>query len=435
MNKAQLATLLTVGSAVAFIGWAVVYLASFPGHPDKDDQLATRSQFRSWLRALRLIVLQRSMKSRMIFDRVRRGSRHGDAGRTGDQDRRVPLTAFELPPWLVEPAVRSCRLFNTAIDFIFYDVPTLRAALAEKDAPMQAQGEKPPSRIIDFDALSDPEGSLLLIDATTAPYVHKYQSVKKFLESPYQETRDVDIATITGVGSSALGSAALAWDISVALEKPVLAIVPGYGVADVVLQALGGWFAFGLYDFLSSKTLIQTGLAKAAPETARIGRELAASTPQEPTARGGAPIFRYGSGSSDVLHALLKLRVTPFRLLVGHSKGALQINNAIQSLPAERTRELRVVTLGCPIGENVEGVDYHQYLGLFDALGQLNSWGHWPEYWPPTWHSTNPVLPPAMAAGRMTSGVSAGLGLSSVRWGNRPASLWIAEDFGCCASG
>ena len=22
-----------------------------------------------------------------------------------------------------------------------------------------------------------------------------------------------------------------------------------------------------------------------------------------------------------------------------------------------------------------------------------------------------------------------------VRWGNRPGSLWIAEDFGCCASG
>jgi len=156
----------------------------------------------------------------------------------------LPLTAFELPKWLVEPAVRSCRLFNTALDFIFYNVPTLRVELAKKDAPMQARrGEKPPSRIIDFDALSDPEGSLLLIDATSAPYVHKYQSVEKFLESPYQETRDVDIATITGVGSSALGSAALAWDISVALEKPVLAIVPGYGVADVVLQGLGGWFA------------------------------------------------------------------------------------------------------------------------------------------------------------------------------------------------
>jgi hypothetical protein len=104
-----------------------------------------------------------------------------------------------------------------------------------------------------------------------------------------------------------------------------------------------------------------------------------------------------------VLHALLKHRVTPFRLVVGHSKGALQINNAIQSLPVERTQGLRVVTLRCPIGENIEGVKYHQYLGLFDALGQLNAWGNWPEHWPPTWHSTNPVLPPAVAAGRITS--------------------------------
>ena len=62
-----------------------------------------------------------------------------------------------------------------------------------------------------------------------------------------------------------------------------------------------------------------------------------------------------------------------------------------------------MLTLGCPIAENIAGVDYHQYLGLFDALGQLNAWGHWPEYWRPTWHSTNPVLPPAMAVGEMTS--------------------------------
>jgi len=312
------------------------------------------------------------------------------------------LNTFELPKWLVEPAVRSCRLFNTVLDSMFYDVSTLRTALAEKDAPMRARDEKPPSRIIDFDALRNPEGSLLLIHATKAPYVHRYESVEKYLDSPHQETREVNIATITGVGSSALGSAALAWDISVALKKPVLAIVPGYGVADVVLQGLGGWFAFGLHDFLGSKTLIQAGLAMAAPKTARIGRKLPATAPQEPTVRG-APIFRYGSGSSDVLHALLERRTTPFRVLVGHSKGALQINNAIQSLPAERTQGLRVVTLGCPIGESVPGVDYHQYLGLFDALGQLNAWGHSADHRPLTWHSTNPALPPAMAAGEMTA--------------------------------
>jgi hypothetical protein len=47
-------------------------------------------------------------------------------------DAELPLTAFELPRWLVEPAVRSCRLFNTALDFIFYDVPSLRLALAAR---------------------------------------------------------------------------------------------------------------------------------------------------------------------------------------------------------------------------------------------------------------------------------------------------------------
>ena len=78
-------------------------------------------------------------------------------------------------------------------------------------------------------------------------------NVETFLSSPHPETRNVAIATITGVGSSALGSAALGWNISKALAQPVLAIVPGYGVADVMLQALGGWFGFGLHDYLSAK--------------------------------------------------------------------------------------------------------------------------------------------------------------------------------------
>ncbi|RWX58254.1 hypothetical protein EN780_37425, partial [Mesorhizobium sp. M4B.F.Ca.ET.089.01.1.1] len=143
------------------------------------------------------------------------------------QSEQTFLNLFEPPPQVIEPAIRACRLFNTALDAIFYDVPTLTAQLTENDAPMSARGEKAPSRIVQFDALTNPEGSLLLIDATTAPYVHKYTNVELFLTSPYQETRDVEIATITGVGSSALGSAALAWDISLALEKPVVAIVPG----------------------------------------------------------------------------------------------------------------------------------------------------------------------------------------------------------------
>ena len=60
MNKeAQLATLLTIGLAVALFGWALVYLASSPSHPSKNKR-ATASQFRRWLDAVR----QRSLNTR-----------------------------------------------------------------------------------------------------------------------------------------------------------------------------------------------------------------------------------------------------------------------------------------------------------------------------------------------------------------------------------
>jgi hypothetical protein len=307
------------------------------------------------------------------------------------------LANFDLAAPLVRPAVEVCRLFNGAIDEIFYDVPGLVSALAERDrAVADMQGSVGPSRMIDLDALRDPEGCLLLIDPAVEPYIHRFATVNAFLESPLENARHVEIVTITGVGSSALGSAAFAWQIAAAKAKPVLAIVPGYGVADMVEQALGGWFGFGLHDWLKSKDTIQTSLAEAAPETARIGRQLSATAPGANKAGDGAPVFRFGSGSSDVLHALIEHRAAPFRMAVGHSKGALQIGNAIHSLPAAKTEELTVVTLGCPIAEDVTNVTYRQYLGALDTLGQLNAWGHWPEHWQWSWHTTNPWLAPAM---------------------------------------
>src|SRR5271170_2094207 len=116
-------------------------------------------------------------------------------------------------------------------------------------------------------------GSIVLKGRADMPF-----NVELFLGSPHPETREVGIATIAGVGSSALGSAAFAWDISTATRKPVLAIVPGYGVADVVLQGLGGWFGFGLYNYLHAKSLVQNALASTAPKVAEIGRNLSAST-------------------------------------------------------------------------------------------------------------------------------------------------------------
>ena len=101
-----------------------------------------------------------------------------------------------------------------------------------------------------------------------------------------------------------------------------------------------------------------------------------------------------------MLHALLsRPDAQALQLLVGHSKGALQIGNALLSLAPACTEGLHVVTLGCPIEPGIANVRYHQYLGLFDALGQLNAWGHRPDDWTATTHTTNPWLPPALDAG------------------------------------
>ena len=50
---------------------------------------------------------------------------------------------------------------------------------------------------------------------------------------------------VAGVGSSALGSAALARNVADAIQAPVVAVVSGYGLADVAAEALGGFVWFG----------------------------------------------------------------------------------------------------------------------------------------------------------------------------------------------
>jgi len=201
--------------------------------------------------------------------------------------------------------------------------------------------------------------------------------------------------SITGVGSSALGSAAFAWNAAVALDEPVAAIVPGYGLADVVPQALGGWFGFGLHDWLQST--IQNFLADAAPSLAQIGERLARTTPGRQMAPSGAPVFRHGSAASDDLHAVLE-QAPRITRVIGHSKGSLAIANALRSLPTEHAERLSILTFGCVVAEELQHREYAQYLGVFDPLGILNSWGHRPETQLLSHHSTNALIPLSMPA-------------------------------------
>jgi hypothetical protein len=317
-----------------------------------------------------------------------------------------PLTNFDPPHKLVVPLLQTFRRLNTAADTLFYDVNLLWLRLfthgitvttANPTAPAAAQDSltalQAAAKFINLSAVADPEGVILVIDAHRAPFVQRYDDVKKFIDGGLHFPADaaggaakkVEVISVTGVGSSALGSAAFAWNISESLRKPVAAIVPGYGLADLIPQALGGWFGFGVHDFI--RRLSQQILLQTAPEVATIGRRLSSTVL-------GDEAFRSGSPESDILHQIL-LQAPQIKRLYGHSKGALCIQNAVRGLPDDRYDDLHVTTFGCVVQEET-AADYNQIMGDVDGLGQLNSWGNWPEQWIKSWHSTNSMLPLTM---------------------------------------
>jgi hypothetical protein len=308
------------------------------------------------------------------------------------------LALYELQKPMVEPLLRMFRLTNTALDFLFYDVGAFAAAMLKLGSVIETgiggnsgAARNPLLNHLDLGALTNPEGSILVVDANLPPYVVRFDDMTEFLLYANGASGErLRCVSITGVGSSALGSAAFAWNASIALGEPVAAIIPGYGLADVVPQALGGWFGFGMHDWLQSAT--QSFLAAAAPSLAQMGRQLARSSPHHAKATTGAPVFEHGSAASDDLHGVLQdaRRITR---IIGHSKGSLAIANALRSLPSERTRNISVLTFGCAIAEELKDCDYTQFLGLLDGLGVLNSWGHQPEQRPLAHHSTNSLIP------------------------------------------
>jgi hypothetical protein len=321
------------------------------------------------------------------------------------------LALYELQRPFVEPLLRWCRLTNTALDTLFYDVRALTAALLAKGTaidtgmPGNSGFARHPLNSLDLTAATNPSGSIIVVDTQLAPYVRKpfLQMGEFFAHANGPDGAGLRTLAITGVGSSAYGAVAFAWDISAALGEPVAAVVPGYGLADVIPQALGGWFGFEGYNTIQSAT--QSFLAAVAPTLAMMGKELALSTPGREMAPTGAPVFQHGSAGSDDVHAILK-SVPGITRLIGHSKGALAIENALRSIEPQHTQDISVTTFGCVIAEETQA-QYAQYLGAIDPLGILNSAGHASEFRPFAHHSTNTFIPFSMP---VASCLSAGTG-------------------------
>jgi hypothetical protein len=337
-----------------------------------------------------------------------------DLAKWGLDPSKYSLASYDLPQWMVVPLLLAFRHANTLGDTMFYDAGLLGLRLWTRGVKLSTSNNAPTDAVrnsvaamqavtrLNLGALFNPEGAILVVDAHHAPFVHKYDDLQAFLADPTfpadsgaigaaPVAEPISVVTVTGVGSSALGSVAMAWNVSETLRRPVAAIVPGYGLADIVPQALGGWFGFGVHDFVTRVS--QQLLSDYVPQWATVGRHLS-STAYQAAADSGRPAYRSGSPESDVLHEIL-LQCEAIKRVYGHSKGALCIQNAIRDLSAGRYKDLHVTTFGCVIQEET-GADYNQILGSLDGLGQLNSWGNWPEQWVRTWHSTNSMLPLTM---------------------------------------
>lgn len=309
------------------------------------------------------------------------------------------LRNFEPPPAFTKAMLSFYRPINTIIDTAFYDVAHLVLDLLQRRIHVHEMGNDRPCKVpalqhLSLDAATNPEGSILVINSSADEPLKSFADAQSFMKICDPKLTTIVIA---GVGSSAVGAAAFAWDVSEALGEPVAAIVAGYGVADVLSEALGGWYGFGMQQAL--RELIQNFLSDFDLKSARIGRNLLA------TARGCCgkhdptftPKFDKGSPEADVLHEILMAEKCQIRRIVGHSKGVLNIDNALREVNSEILGNVQVLTLGCAIHRTAPTQSMAQYLGSWDWLGIMNSWGHVPDWWMLGYrHTTNSLIPGAL---------------------------------------
>jgi len=212
------------------------------------------------------------------------------------------------------------------------------------------------------------EGGMLVVHPAEAEKPIEYFSLSDDLLKAYPS---LDTVVLPGVGSSAIGAAALARQIANITNRPAVAIITGYGCADMISEALGGWFDFGLANRV--RCMIAgwkrwTGLT-ATPTL----KELCDKYKIKSTT------FLVDEPESNTLLNIMLRHADKLNLIVGHSKGALNVQNALfafvdqTKFTPEAYTKLAVVTFGCGVElpESISNV--HQFVGTWDLLGTYNT--------------------------------------------------------------
>ncbi len=295
--------------------------------------------------------------------------------------------------------IAAGRNLNTSLDRVFYDVNSLTAG--ERDLLATYDG---------------PEGAIVIVHPGAAAREIEIVAPAAFVAAQSTDRGPaVDTVVVAGVGSSALGTAALARDVADFTQRPVAGIVSGMGVADVIAEAAGGWFVFvarntvrdalaRVFDALHLRDHVRDDATHRAMEDHFDQLGLTRDR------------FIFGSPDSAALLFLLTTLGGRIRLLVGHSKGNYSIENALEGcVEAQRATgividpALCVVTLGAVARFPDHFTNVHQFLGTIDLLGLLNSQPLVKrERIPGAWHSTNEALRGHLSVAETLARVAAG---------------------------
>ena len=255
------------------------------------------------------------------------------------------------------------RQRNILLDALFYDVKVVRHEEAVGLAPWKVG-----------------EGAILIVPPSGGADLTVCADLDAFFAAGGE---GIDTIAVAGVGSSALGTAAFGRNVADALGRPVAAIVSGYGLADLLTEASGGfaWAAGldGLYQLWE-----------------RLDHSLDWIRTLEANALGEKHVHVHRD--ADTLQKLLtdpRLRVA---LLVGHSKGNLVIADALHTLQREdRARsdevcaETRIVAFSARVKMPRACARVTEVVGRWDLIGDFAMRREAPAevVVPDAWHHTN----------------------------------------------
>jgi hypothetical protein len=302
-------------------------------------------------------------------------------------------------------ALEPWRLRNTGVDALYYDVKALTA-----DETFYVS-----------DSIAS-EGLIMIVPPSGGPMLTLCDSVEEYR---LRGGSNVHALAVAGMGGSAIGAAAFARNVANAIGEPVAAVVSGYGLGDIVNEAIGGAFLFGwLGNVRSNLEVIDDMVGR--PKLGAYGKRDAEVDGEK--SRGL---------DADTVASLLSDPTLSFTLISGHSRGNRVIADALNALKASDPARLevlantaRIVTFGGRIKMPDAFADITDVVGEFDWFGELNSR---PKIAtdirvPFSGHSTNTDLPGAIKVTKIITEILAGHGQTPVEQpAQQPAAAAIVE--------